>query len=61
MSLKAQRKKAKLSQQELGNKLGISDAAVAQWESGKTMPTAKRLIEMANLFNCTVDELLKED
>lgn len=61
MSFKAQRKKAGLTQAEAANALRVSDAAVAQWETGETMPTAKRLPEIAKLYGCTVDELLKED
>jgi transcriptional regulator with XRE-family HTH domain len=41
--------------------LGITDAAVAQWESGATSPRAKLLPTLAQLYGCTVDELLKED
>ena len=42
-------------------KLSVSDAAVYQWETGVTMPTAKRLVEIARLYGVTVDELLSED
>lgn len=61
MSFKSQRKKAGLTQMDVAKALGISDAAVALWETGKTMPAAKRLAEIANLFGCTVDDLLKEE
>jgi transcriptional regulator with XRE-family HTH domain len=42
-------------------KLHVSDAAVYQWETGVTTPSAKRLPEIAKLYGCTVDELLRED
>ena len=42
------------------DKLSVSDAAVYQWETGVTMPTAKRLIEIAKLYGVTVDELLAD-
>lgn len=61
MSFKTQRKKAGLTQMEVAKALDISDAAVCQWESGETMPTAKRLLEIAKLYGCTVDDLLKEE
>ena len=41
--------------------LGVSDAAVYMWETGKMTPTAKRLVAVAQLYGCTVDDLLKED
>lgn len=61
MSFLACRKKAGLTQVEAANSLGVSDAAVCQWEKGETMPTGKRLPEIANLYGCTIDDLLKED
>lgn len=61
MSFKNQRKKAGLTQMEVAKALGISDAAVCQWESGETMPTGKRMKEVAELYGCTVDDLLKEE
>lgn len=61
MSFLSCRKKAKLTQAEVAEKLGISDAAVCQWEKGETMPTASRLLQLAELYKCSVDKLLKAD
>ena len=55
------RVKAGLSVAQVMEKLSVSDAAVYQWETGVTMPTAKRLVEIARLYGVTVDELLSED
>ena len=61
MSFKEQRKKAGLTQMEVAKQLGVTDSAVNQWETGKTTPNTKRLSELARLYNCTIDELLKEE
>ena len=61
MSFLSSRKKAGLTQMEVAKAIGVSDAAVCQWEKGETMPTASRLIQIAKLYKCTVDKLLKED
>ena len=61
MGFKEARKKAGLTMMEAGKRLGITDAAVAQWESGATMPAAKRLLDVAKVYGCTVDELLKTE
>ena len=58
MSFLAARTKAGLSQVKVGKALGISDAAVSLWETGKTLPRAALLIKLAALYGCTVDELL---
>ena len=44
----AARQKKGLSQEALGKVLGISRAAVAQWEGGQTVPAAERLIDLAD-------------
>lgn len=41
--------------------MGVSDAAVYQWESGVFTPRADKLIKLADFFGVTVDELLKHD
>lgn len=61
MSFLSCRKKAGLTQMEVAKALGVSDAAVCQWEKGETMPSGKRLPEIAKLYKCTVDKLLKEE
>lgn len=61
MSFLSCRKKAKLTQAQVAKALGVSDAAVCQWEKGETMPNASRLVAIAKLYKCKVDQLLKED
>ena len=58
MSFLSARKKSGLSQVDVAEKLGISAAAVCQWETGKTMPDPRKLPKIAEIFNCTVDELI---
>lgn len=61
MGFREARVKAGMSVAQVMDKLSVSDAAVYQWETGVTMPTAKRLIEIAKLYGVTVDYLLAED
>ena len=61
MSIRAYRIKVGYSQAELANLIGVSDAAVCMWETGKTAPRAALLPKLAALMNCTVDDLLKDD
>ena len=60
MGFREARVKAGLSVAQVMDKLSVSDAVVYQWETGVTMPTAKRLIEIAKLYGVTVDELLSK-
>lgn len=61
MGFREARIKAGMSVAQVMDRLSVSDAAVYQWETGATMPTAKRLVEIARLYGVTVDELLTED
>lgn len=61
MSFKKARIQAGLSVREVMKHLGVSDAAVYQWETGVSFPSSKRLLEIAKLYGVTVDDLLKEN
>ena len=54
------RKKKGLSQEELAEKLDVSRQAVAKWESGQVYPDISNLIQISNLFNVTVDYLVRD-
>ena len=61
MSFLSARIRTGLSQATVAEKLGISAASVCQWETGKTMPDPRKLPKIAEILNCTVDELLIPD
>ena len=43
----------------LANKLGVTRSTVKVWEMGTSMPSAKNIIELSNIFNVSTDYLLK--
>lgn len=55
------RKKAGLSQEELAEKLDVSRQAVSRWEMGETLPDAKNILELSNLFGVSTDSLLRNE
>ena len=59
MKLKELRKKAGISQSELGNKLGVTGQTVLNWESGLYEPKIEYLIKLADFFNVTIDYLVE--
>ena len=61
MNLKKIRKAKKISQEKLADKLNISQQSVAKWETGQSLPRAELLPKIAELLECTVDELLREE
>lgn len=54
------RARAGVSQQEVAAYLGVTQGAVSQWENGLSRPSIKRLSRLAELYGCTIEELLKE-
>ena len=52
------RKEHNLTQQELADKLSITDKAVSKWENGRCMPDVSFLEQLSSLFEVTVKELL---
>lgn len=61
MSIREARKKAGLSQGKVAEALGVTTGAVSMWEIGLTQPRPDKLVALADLFKCTVDELLRGD
>ena len=59
--LKRERKKNRLTQAEVGEKLGVSQQAVAKWENNTTEPKAQDLLALAALYDVTVDYLLGKE
>lgn len=61
MNLCEIRTKTGLTQTEVAKKLNVTQSAVAMWENGRTYPRTSILKKLADLYGCTVDELLQED
>lgn len=57
-SIKIKREKMRLSQEDVAEKIGVSRFTIINWESGKREPKLSELIKLANLFGCTIDELV---
>ena len=52
------RKEHNMTQMQLADALGISFQAVSNWERGNSMPDISKLPELAELFGCSIEELL---
>jgi repressor LexA len=55
------RKRMKMSQGTLAERLGIRQSSVSLWESGSTTPETKYVMEMAKLFNVPADFIFSEE
>lgn len=52
------RKGKGLTQNELGERLGVSFQAVSKWERGETLPDTAILLDLANVLGTSVDLIL---
>ena len=55
------RKSRNLTQEELAEELYVSRTAISKWESGKSLPDIVSIIRMSELYDLSLDELLKGD
>ena len=53
------RKKQGLTQQQLADKLNLSNKTISKWESGNGSPDISNLPVLAEVLGISVDELLK--
>lgn len=55
--IKKIRQEKGLSQKELGEKLGVSQQMIGQWETGKANPKIETLIKIAEALDCEVSDI----
>ncbi len=46
------------SQEELGNRLGVTRQTVSKWELGQSTPELEKLVELSRLFQISLDALV---
>lgn len=61
MGFKEARLRAGKKVSEVMEHLGVTDAAVYQWETGVYTPRKEKLIQLADFYGCTIDELLRKE
>lgn len=51
----------KMTQEQLAQNLSVSRQTVSKWELDIVYPEMDKVIELCDLFSCTMDELIRED
>lgn len=59
--IKEARQKNNISQESLAEQLGVSRQTISSWETGKSYPDIVSVIKMSDIFNISLDKMLKED
>lgn len=55
--IREKRKAMRLSQYALAKKLCTTQQTVCYWETDKSYPTALMLVDIADVFDCSIDDL----
>ena len=58
--LKNGRQKINITQEQLADKLGVTRQTISSWETGRSYPDIASIVKMSEIFNMSLDELLKE-
>lgn len=55
------RKKEKISQEKLGERVGVTRQTVSNWELDQTVPDANQLLALSKALNTSIDLLVEND
>ena len=55
--IKQLRYKNAIKQIDLAARLGVSQGAITNWESGRAEPSHENITKLATIFRCSIDEI----
>lgn len=55
------RKKQKISQEKLAEKIGVSRQSVSKWENGTAYPEMNGIFELCKIFHCKLNDLVNDN
>ena len=61
LNLKPIRVNAGFTQAQLAEESGVEQASISRWETGESMPGVDKLIKLAKILNCSIDDFFKPD
>ena len=54
------RKEKNLTQDELGEQIGVTNKTVSRWENGNYLPPVEMLQILSKFYNVSINEILKD-
>lgn len=61
MKIQGLRLSQNMTQDTLAEQLGVTRSTIAMWETGKAMPRADKLPEIAKVLGCNVSDLFEKE
>ena len=59
--IKDARLQKNITQEDLAEHLGVTRQTISSWETGKSYPDIISVIKMSDIFDISLDKMLKED
>ncbi|MHC5250695.1 helix-turn-helix transcriptional regulator [Enterococcus sp. LJL90] len=59
--LKLKRTSHGISQEYLASKIGVSRQTISNWENNRTLPNVDNLLDMAKVYNISIDQLFDSE
>ena len=60
MNLKERRLRIGMNQIELAKQMNVTQGIVSQWENKKIMPSSEKLPKLAEVLQCSIDDLFED-
>ncbi len=61
MRIRELREAARMTQQTLGDRMGVMVTAVCNWESEVALPRSRQLPQLAHVLGCSINDLYVPD
>ena len=61
VTLKALRVNANLSQEDAARQLGVTKRTIQNWEGNITSPSANQLLQICNVYKCSLNDIFLPD
>jgi len=55
------RKDKKINQVDMAQLIGVKQSTISDYETGRATPTIDKLIKIASILGCTVDDLVQDE
>lgn len=56
-NIESERRRLHMTQEDLGNKLGVSYKRISRWENEQVPIPSSAAVKMSHLFGCSIDYL----
>lgn len=60
-NLQILRKMTNMTQEELAERMDVTRQTVSKWEIGTALPEVDKLVALCEMFNCSIDQLLRDN